>query len=249
MLSHEISKIEKTNLFISTYQACENVASVTLNRASVRNTLSIDTLKELIETFSELNSSSRIFVIVLCGLGEAFAAGADIKELLKLTPETAVSFSLLGSNLFRLISNSPKLVIAAIDGFCMGGGLDLALSCDLRYASKNAIFAHPGANIGIITGFGGTYRLPKLIGRRNAERLFSTAEKFSAKQALEIGLIQSLSNNSSAHELALGKAFEFSTLGPSFVSDIKKLTQIVSKPFIKESNVLLANYHKLASLK
>ena len=248
MSKYVSSQIEPPNLLVSICETCDSVAIITLNRPALRNTLSIKTLEQLTSTFSELSQSSKTSVLVLHGLGEAFAAGADIKQLLKLTPSSAVDFSLLGGNLFRTISNSPKLVIAAIDGFCMGGGLDLALSCDLRYGSDRAIFAHPGANIGIITGFGGTYRLPQIVGRNKAEQLFATAERITASQALEIGLIQALANNS-AYELAIEKATQFASLGKDFISHIKKLTHLASKNPTLQSKVLLNYYHQLECLK
>lgn len=239
----EINKIP--NLLVSVCENCDSVAIVTLNRPSLRNTLSIDTLEELTETFLKLSKHPKISIIILCGLGEAFAAGADIKELLKLTPSTAASFSLLGGDLFRTISNAPQLVVAAIDGFCMGGGLDLALSCDIRYGSNKAIFAHPGANIGIITGFGGTYRLPKVVGKNKAEQMFATTERLTATQALEIGLIQSLASKTSAYSLAIEKATEFSKLGKDFISHTKTLTRLASRTSILQSKTLLNYYHQL----
>lgn len=237
------------NLLVSQPTNDERIFVVTLNRAALRNTLSIETLKELTKTFNQLSQNNIATLIVLRGLGEAFAAGANIKELLALTPHIAVDFSLLGGNLFRTICNAPQLVIAAIDGYCMGGGLDLALSCDLRYASKQAIFAHPGANIGIITGFGGTYRLPKLIGMQKATELFATADRINALQALDCGLIQDFADNSTAYELALEKALDIVQLGKDHISKVKKLTRLASDLKEPQANLLLNRYHKLISSK
>ena len=237
------------NLLVSQPTNDERIFVVTLNRAALRNTLSIETLKELTKTFKQLSQNNIATLIVLGGLGEAFAAGANIKELLALTPHIAVDFSLLGGNLFRTICNAPQLVIAAIDGYCMGGGLDLALSCDLRYASKQAIFAHPGANIGIITGFGGTYRLPKLIGMQKATELFATADRINALQALDCGLIQDFADNSTAYELALEKALDIVQLGKDHISKVKKLTRLASDLKEPQANLLLNRYHKLISSK
>ncbi|MBL8194976.1 MAG: enoyl-CoA hydratase/isomerase family protein [Blastocatellia bacterium] len=237
------------NLLVSQPTNDERIFVVTLNRAALRNTLSIETLKELTKTFKQLSQNNIATLIVLRGLGEAFAAGANIKELLALTPHIAVDFSLLGGNLFRTICNAPQLVIAAIDGYCMGGGLDLALSCDLRYASKQAIFAHPGANIGIITGFGGTYRLPKLIGMQKATELFATADRINALQALDYGLIQDFADNSTAYELALEKALDIVQLGKDHISKVKKLTRLASDLKEPQANLLLNRYHKLISSK
>ncbi|MFY9222109.1 MAG: enoyl-CoA hydratase/isomerase family protein [Blastocatellia bacterium] len=236
------------NILVSQPTNDDRVFVVTLNRAALRNTLSIETLKELTETFKQLSQNNIATIIVLRGLGEAFAAGANIKELLALTLQAAVDFSLLGGNLFRTISNVPQLVIAAIDGYCMGGGLDLALSCDLRYGSKQAIFAHPGANIGIITGFGGTYRLPKLIGLQKATELFATADRINALQALECGLIQGFAENLSAYDFALERALAIVQLGKDPISKVKKLTRLANDIGTPQVNLLLDRYHQLINL-
>lgn len=233
------------NLLVSQCEGCKSLAIVTLNRPALRNTLSIETIEQLTQTFAKLNQDPEISVVILQGLGEAFAAGADIKELLKLTPQTAISFSQLGGKLFSTIASSSQLVIAAIDGYCMGGGLDLALACDLRYGSNQSIFAHPGANIGIITGFGGTYRLPSLIGLKKALQLFATAERITAKEALEIGLIQAFAENSTAYELALEKGSLIAKLGKSFISQLKKSLAIANNLPNKQANLLLTYYSQM----
>jgi enoyl-CoA hydratase/carnithine racemase len=236
---------QQPNLLVKKYEGCEGLFIIALNRADLRNTLSIETIIQLTKTFAELSQETEISVIVLHGLGEAFAAGADIKELLKLTPQNAVEFSELGGKLFSTIVNSPQLIIAAVDGYCMGGGLDLALSCDLRYGSHKAIFAHPGANIGIITGFGGTYRLPNLVGLKKASQLFATAERINAKQALEIGLIQAIAENKSAYELAIEKGSIIAKLRKPFISHLKKSLLIANNLQNKQATLLLNYFNKL----
>src|SRR5882724_9971185 len=148
---------------------------ITINRASAFNTLSIDTLNELSDSFRSIGNRDDIAAIILTGTGDSFAAGADIKELSSLTPQSAIEFSERGQDLFTQIERLPQLVIAAIDGYCLGGGLDLALACDIRYATSRSTFAHPGAKLGIITGFGGTTRLADAVGIASASRLFTTA--------------------------------------------------------------------------
>jgi enoyl-CoA hydratase len=128
-------------------------------------------------------------VIILTGSDDVFLSGANIRELTKLDIQTARMFSKKGQALTRSIAESKATTIAAINGYCMGGGLDFALACDIRIASSSAVFAHPGARLGIITGWGGTQRLPRLIGKTKALELFSTARRFSSAEALKAGLI------------------------------------------------------------
>jgi enoyl-CoA hydratase len=168
---------------------------VTINRAAAFNTLSIDTLNELTNFFSSIGKRDDTAAVILTGAGGSFAAGADLKELLSLAPQSAVQFSKRGQDLFSLMGNLSQLVIAAIDGYCLGGGLDLALACDIRYASLRSMFAHPGAKLGIITGFGGTMRLPDAVGLASAKKLFTTAERIDAAEAKRIGLVQQVTNN------------------------------------------------------
>ncbi len=137
-----------------------------------------------------------------------FASGADIRELAQLDQRHALEFSRFGQKLFQTIADARQVTIAAINGYCMGGALDLALACDLRIASPQAVFAHPGARLGIITGWGGTQRLPRLIGRARSLELFSTTRAVSSQEALAIGLISNISEDVMASALAIGHARE-----------------------------------------
>jgi enoyl-CoA hydratase len=166
-----------------------NVAILRFNRPLSRNPLSLATLNELKDSFSRIMADSNVEAIIFTGTDDVFASGADIRELTTLEPSTALEFSRTGQELFQTIANAPQRTIAAINGYCMGGALDLALACDIRIASANAIFAHPGARLGIITGWGGTQRLPRLIGKARALEFFATARRLSSQEALEIGLI------------------------------------------------------------
>ena len=126
---------------------------------------------------------------VITGTDRAFAAGAEIDELARLTAVAAHDFSRMGQRLMSTVGQSEKPVVAAIRGYCFGGGLDLALACRARVASENATFAHPGGAIGIITGWGGTQRLTRLIGRSRAMDMLSTGRAVSAREALDLGLV------------------------------------------------------------
>ncbi|MDT5062137.1 MAG: enoyl-CoA hydratase [Acidobacteriota bacterium] len=164
-------------------------AILRINRPAERNSLSVATLKELDAVVSSLIARTDINAIIFTGTSDVFASGADIRELRALTPATAGEFAKRGQRLFQKIADAKQLTIAAINGYCMGGGLDLALACDLRCASPGAIFAHPGARLGIITGWGGTQRLPRLIGTARALEMFASAKHVTSNEAYEMGLV------------------------------------------------------------
>jgi enoyl-CoA hydratase len=182
----EESETSRRAVIVETRSAC---AIVRLNHPAERNSLSVATLEELERVVSALTSSSEISAIIFTGTGDVFASGADIRELRSLTPQAAREFSARGQRLMQMIADAWQLTIAAINGYCMGGALDLVLCCDLRCASPGAIFAHPGARLGIITGWGGTQRLPRLIGAARALEMFTTAKRVTASEAYEIGLV------------------------------------------------------------
>ncbi|MGI9105841.1 MAG: enoyl-CoA hydratase/isomerase family protein [Pyrinomonadaceae bacterium] len=167
----------------------DSIVIVRLNRPSERNSLSLAILEELNTIISACAKRSEISAIIFTGTGDAFASGANIRELCSLTPETAGEFARRGQRLMQKIADAPQRTIAAVNGYCMGGGLDLALACDLRCASSAAVFAHPGARLGIITGWGGTQRLSRLVGQTRALEIFVTARRVMSAEAYEIGLV------------------------------------------------------------
>jgi enoyl-CoA hydratase len=149
-------------------------------------------LSELSAQAAKFARASYLSGVVIAGTEQAFATGAEIAEIAKLTEASAFEFSRHGQSTMRAIANSSKSVVAAIRGYCMGGGLDLALACTARVASVDAVFAHPGGNIGIITGWGGTQRLPRLIGRSRALEMLVTGRKVNAVEASELGLVNEI---------------------------------------------------------
>lgn len=167
-------------------------AIVRFNRPAERNPLSIATLEELERTVSALTTRTEINAIIFTGTSDVFASGANIRELRTLTPVRAKEFSKRGQRLFQKIADAPQLTVAAVNGYCMGGALDLALACAVRCASSNAVFAHPGARLGIITGWGGTQRLSRLIGAARALEMFTTAKRVGSLEAVEIGLVSKI---------------------------------------------------------
>ncbi len=161
----------------------------------LKNPLSIETLELLNEKISDLETDGDIVRIIFTGSGNTFAAGGNLNEIAKLTSKNAREFGLRGQNLMQKIANSKKETISAIDGYCIGGALDLALSCKMRIAAPRSIFAHPGVNLGIITGWGGTQMLPRLIGEARAMEMFLTGRRIQAEEALLFGLIDQIQNN------------------------------------------------------
>ena len=170
-------------------EVIDSIAILRFNRPAKRNPLSLSTLQELKSSLSALLPRDDIEAIILTGTNDVFASGADIRELTQLNPASALEFSRFGQGLFQSIADARQITIAAINGYCMGGALDLALACDIRVASRAAVFSHPGGKLGIITGWGGTQRLPRIIGRARALELFATAGRYSSEAALEMGLI------------------------------------------------------------
>lgn len=168
----------------------EGIATVTINRPKALNAMNAEVLGELKSAFTALNSNPAVGCIILTGSGEkAFVAGADISAMAPLDAVTARDFALLGHRVMQLIEKGPKPVIAAVNGFALGGGCELAMGCDLRIASDNAKFGQPEVNLGVIPGFGGTQRLPRLIGKGRAMELVLTGDMIDAQEALRIGLV------------------------------------------------------------
>lgn len=168
----------------------DDYAKVVINRPKVMNALNNNTIEELTGLFRSLKEDTSVLGVVITGAGEkAFVAGADISELAKMTSLEAKRIAETGQNLFSLIENLGKPVIAAINGFALGGGLELAMSCSFRYASEKARMGQPEINLGLIPGYGGTQRLPRLIGRGPAMEMLLTGRMIEADEALRLGLV------------------------------------------------------------
>src|ERR1700758_40106 len=158
------------------------------------NRLTRHTVISLTAELTTIGSAQSAKPVVITG-DHNFSAGADLNEIHALTGPEAYAFSALGQGLMRAVAGYPAPVIAVIEGHCMGGGLDLALACHRRIAAPTAVFGHRGAALGLITGWGGTQRLPRLVGKGRALEMFATAEKVGAKRALEIGLIDAIAGD------------------------------------------------------
>ncbi len=167
----------------------EGIATVTLNRPESLNALNSALLSEINHLFAHLKKDEEVQVVIITGAGKSFVAGADIGEMSTLTAREANAFGKLGMSAFMAIENFPRPVIAAVNGFALGGGCELSLACDIRYASEKALFGQPEVGLGITPGFGGTQRLPRTVGVAMAKELIYTATNIRADRALEIGLV------------------------------------------------------------
>ncbi|MGI9036876.1 MAG: enoyl-CoA hydratase/isomerase family protein [Pyrinomonadaceae bacterium] len=174
-------------------------------RPNARNPLSISVLKLLQRIIDNESKNPEFKKIIFTGAADVFASGADLREIASVTKDAARKFALRGQTLMKKITDAPQTTFAAINGYCFGGALDLALACKVRIASPNAVFCHPGANLGIMTGWGGTQRLPRLIGEARALEMFLTAKKVDAREALKFGLIDEIAENPLAAALQTEK--------------------------------------------
>ncbi len=172
------------------YEVRDRVATVTISRPKALNALSIQVLDELTAVFREIEQDETIRAVILTGEGRAFVAGADIAEMSAMDTLDGRAFGIKGHNLMNAIETLRIPVIAAINGFALGGGCELAMACDIRIASEKAKFGQPEVGLGLIPGFGGGLRLPRLVGDGMAKYLILSADTISAAEALRIGLVQ-----------------------------------------------------------
>src|SRR3989475_6658369 len=172
------------------FEKKNSIAYVTVNRPKVLNALNMATMEELRAAFHDIKNDASVRVVILTGAGEkAFIAGADIGELAQNDAVTAKEYTHRGQSVLNLIENLGKPVIACINGFALGGGCEIAMACTLRLASETAKFGQPEVKLGIIPGYGGTPRLPRLLGKGIAMQLVLTGEMISAQEAHRIGLV------------------------------------------------------------
>lgn len=165
------------------------IVVVTINRPEAMNALDTVVLQELRDTFEDLDADKTVKAVILTGVKKAFVAGADIAAMSKYTPAEAEAFATFGHKVFDLIEQVRPVTIAAINGFALGGGCELAMSCDIRVASEKAKMAIPETSLGIFPGFAGTQRLPRLVGLGIAKEMLATASMIDAKRAYETGLV------------------------------------------------------------
>lgn len=204
------------------YEQQDHVAVITIDRPKALNALNSEVLEELKAAFEAVDLDT-VRAIVLTGGGEkSFVAGADIGEMSSLTKEEGEAFGKKGNDVFRMIETFPIPVIAAVNGFALGGGCELSMSCDIRLAAENAIFAQPEVGLGITAGFGGTQRLARIIGVGLAKELLYTTSKIDAKRAYEIGLVNAVYPQAELMPAALKLAGKIARNAPIAVRATKK---------------------------
>lgn len=199
-----------------------HVATITLNRPDVLNAFDTDHLMNLRDRIEQLSSDRSVRVVILTGAGErAFAAGADIAEMLTKTPSQAREFSLLGQSTCSEIERAPQPYIAAVNGYALGGGCEIALACDVRVASENAALGQPEVTLGILPGWGGTQRLTRLVGPGLARELIYTGRRVKADEALRICLVNAVYPQAELMDRARDLATQIAANAPRAVASSK----------------------------
>ncbi|MCL2152063.1 MAG: short-chain-enoyl-CoA hydratase [Oscillospiraceae bacterium] len=171
------------------YEVKDNIAIITIDRPEALNALNLDVLASLEKAVAQAKEDKDVYVLIITGAGRAFVAGADIAQMKDLTSDEARAFGEYGNKIFSSIESLPKPVIAAVNGFALGGGCELCMACDIRIAGEKAKFGQPEVGLGITPGFGGTQRLPRIVGLSKAKELIFTAQTINAEEALKIGLV------------------------------------------------------------
>ncbi len=203
-------------------EVSDRIATVTIHRPKSLNALNPETARELDSVFTEIGERRDVGVVLLTGSGEkAFVAGADISEMKEFTAQEALEFSRFGQKVLEKIERLPQPVIGVINGFALGGGCELAMACDLLVASDTAKFGQPEVNLGIIPGWGGTQRLPRLVGRNLAKELVLTGEMIAAERAYEIGLVNRVVPQAELLDAAREIARKILSKGPVAVAAAK----------------------------
>jgi enoyl-CoA hydratase len=197
-----------------TMEKRDGVGIVTITRPKSLNALNSELLDELFAVFTEIKDDNEVKAVVLTGEGRAFVAGADIAEMVKLSTPDIRKMALRGQEVMNLIEDIDKVVIAAVNGFALGGGNELAMACDFRFASETAKFGQPEVNLGILPFFGGTQRLPRIVGKGMAKYLICSAEMIDAEEALRIGLVERVFGPDELVDAAIDFAKKIMTKSP-----------------------------------
>ncbi|MCF8242517.1 MAG: enoyl-CoA hydratase/isomerase family protein [Melioribacteraceae bacterium] len=216
------------------YEVKNSIAVVTIDRPDKMNALNKETMIEIESVFKTIKSDDDVNVVIVTGAGEkAFVAGADINELNKLDVLSGKEFAEIGQSIFNLIENLGKPVIAAVNGFALGGGCELALACHIRLASENARLGQPEVNLGVIPGYGGTQRLTRLVNSGRALEYILTGDMISASEALRIGLVNKVYSQNELMDKAIEMAEKIISKGQIAVRMATKA--VVSADELSES--------------
>ncbi len=207
------------------FEEIDSIGFITISRPQAMNALNTAFFKEMDLLLDEIRQNREVKGVILSGEGKAFVAGADIAEMVGMNEDEATEFSEFGQKVFRKIELFEKPFIAAVNGFALGGGCELAMACDFRIAGEKAKFGQPEVNLGLIPGFAGTQRLPRLVGTGNALRLLMTAEMIKADEALRIGLVQQVVTQDELMETAKEIMKNIISKGPKAVALVKKVVR------------------------
>ena len=223
-----------------------NVCILTINRPDQYNALNEDVLKELDNIFQYIENEKNCLAVILTGVGEkAFIAGADIKAMSQMNNRSAQAFSKLGQDLALRIERLQVPVIAAINGYALGGGNEFAMACHIRYASDNAIFGQPEVSLGLIAGFGGTQRLPRLIAKGNAMEILLSGKNITANEALSMGIVNKVFPSTELMPAAKKLALTISKNAPLAIEGtlqaVNEGMEIDLNSGLKKEQVLFAN--------
>ncbi|MDI6690493.1 MAG: enoyl-CoA hydratase-related protein [Candidatus Bathyarchaeota archaeon] len=206
------------------YEKSEGIATLTLNRPEALNAFNKEVVEEVLQALEDIKADENIRVAILTGTGEkAFSAGADIKAMKGMNALKARELSLMGEKLCNALENLEKPVIAAINGYALGGGLEVAMACDIRIASETARMGQTEINIGLIPGWGGTQRLPRLIGKTKAKELIFTGRIIDAKTAEQLGIVNMVVPTDKLKEAVREFALEIASKAPVAIKVAKSL--------------------------
>ncbi len=203
----------------------EGIAKVVISRPKALNALNTRFFQEMDAMIAKVSVMEDISVMIITGVGKAFVAGADIAEMVDKTPEEGTAFSKTGQHTFRSLEKMEIPVIAAVNGFALGGGCELAMACDFRIASEKAKFGQPEVNLGLIPGYAGTQRLSRLAGLGNSLYLLLTAEVIAAEEALRMGLVQKVVEHEKLMDECLAIAKNIAAKGPAAIKKVKAVTR------------------------
>ncbi|NQV02174.1 MAG: enoyl-CoA hydratase/isomerase family protein, partial [Bacteroidia bacterium] len=201
------------------------IATITINRPQVLNALNSRFFVEMNHVLDRLDADESIKVVILTGVDKAFVAGADIAEMSEMNYNQAKSFSLTGQDTFSRLENFRTPVIAAVNGFALGGGCELAMACDFRVASSKAKFSQPEVGLGLIPGYAGTQRLSRIVGISNALYIVVSGDMITADDALRMGLVQKVFEPEELLDEAKALAGRIATKGPNAVKKAKEVTR------------------------
>jgi enoyl-CoA hydratase len=218
------------------FEEIDRVGILSINRPDALNAINQELMLELAQFLDDLSAKTHLRVLIVTGVGKAFIAGADIKAFQDMSPEEAYDFSELGKRVFNGFSSLDIPVIAAINGYALGGGLELALGCDIRVANEKTRLGLPECSLGLIPGFNGTQRLTRLIGLGNALYMMLLGEGISASDAYQIGLVQKLCAPETLMEEVMEMARKMTEKGPNALKRIKEVARKGLELSMKEAS-------------